>query len=32
MRSVACTIKVYDRKFMIVDYGSVWRVTYDNNL
>ncbi len=30
--SVACTIEVYDCKFTIVDYDSVWSVTYDHNL
>jgi len=29
---VASTIEVYDRKFTIVDYASVWSVTYNHNL
>jgi hypothetical protein len=29
---VACTIKVYDRKFMIKNYASVCSVAYDRNL
>jgi len=31
-KPVACTIKVYNRKFKIVNYVSVWSVTYDRNL
>jgi hypothetical protein len=27
----ACTIKVYNRKFTIVNYASVWSITYDCN-
>jgi hypothetical protein len=30
--SVACTLKVYDCKFMIVNYASVCSVAYDHNL
>ncbi len=30
--AVACTIEVYDRKFTIVDYASVWSITYNRNL
>jgi hypothetical protein len=30
--SVACIIKVYDRKVMIVNYTSVCSIDYDHNL
>ncbi len=29
---VACTIKVYDHKFTIVNYASVCGIAYDHNL
>jgi hypothetical protein len=29
---VAYTIKFYNRKFAIVNYASVWSISYDRNL